>query len=429
MISLLSQKRLGLIPLSHFPVLYTTFLCMAPKMIPCFFMRGGTSRGVYFLRDHLPRNKETLDQVLLAVMGSPDSRQIDGLGGATNTTSKVAILSRASEPGVDVDYLHAEVSVTTPVVNWEPSCGNILAGVGPAAIEMGLVPHVGRCETKIKIRLLNTGGVVEAVVQTPGGQVTYEGSIAIAGVPGTAAPIALHFTNIVGSQSGGVLLPTGRLRDVVNGVEVSCIDCAVPIVVAAAEALGKTAYESKADLDADAPFLRRLEALRRAAGQLMGLGDVAGKVIPKIAILAQARRQGSLTARYFVPGATHAAIAVTGAISISCCSVLEGTVAYDMSTKRDHPDSKNPELHHCVIEHPSGEMTITLNAKMKMNPYGMDVYSAGVLRTARLLFTGMVRVPSKPGLELWEEPAQYREIHNQFCNLFRSSGPNPLDRH
>lgn len=236
-------------------------------MIPCFFMRGGTSRGAYFLRNHLPRDRETLDKVLLAVMGSPDVRQIDGLGGASTTTSKVALISVSKERGVDIDYQLAEVSVTNAVVDYEPSCCNILAGVGPAAIEMGLLNSIGSCETKVKIRLLNNGGFVEAVVKTPGGEVSYEGNVAIDGVPGTSAPIELHFVAPVGYKSGGKLLPTGRSRDVVNGVEVTCIDCAVPIVIAAASALGKTAYESKADLDADLGFLSRVEAIAERQGR------------------------------------------------------------------------------------------------------------------------------------------------------------------
>lgn len=390
----------------------------AQRMIPCFFMRGGTSRGAYFLRDHLPRDRTTLDKVLLAVMGSPDARQIDGIGGATTTTSKVAILSTSKESGVDIDYQLAEVSVTNAVVDWEPSCGNILAGVGPAAIEMGLITNIGNSATKINIRLLNNGSFVEAVVKTPGGQVTYEGDAAIDGVPGTSAPIELHFTDVVGSKSNGKLLPTGLLRDVINGVEVTCIDCAVPIVIVPASAVGKTAYESKPELDADIHFLTRVEEIRRAAGKLMGFGEVAGRIIPKIAIVAEPRGHGTITARYFAAGTTHASLAVTGAISISCCCILEGTVAYDLSV---HTKPEHTTLHNVIIEHPSGEIPIILTAKKNKaaGGNGMEVYSAGAIRTARLLFTGMVRVPRKAGLEGWNEPEEYREMHKQFCQLFR----------
>lgn len=392
-------------------------------MIPCLFMRGGTSRGAYFLQDHLPHDRETLNRVLLAVMGSPHACQVDGIGGATPTTSKVAILSISKEPAVDVDYKLAVVSVTDAVVDWEPSCGNILAGVPPAAIEMGLIPRIGNSETRIKIRLLNNGSFVEAVVQTPGGQVTYDGQTAIDGVPGTSAPIELHFTDIVGSKCNKKLLPTGRVRDVIDGIEVTCLDCAVPIVIAAASAMGKTAYESKADLDGDAPFLRRVEAIRHAAGEMMGLGDVTGRIIPKIAIVAAPRGHGNVTARYFLPDAVHPSLAVTGAISISCCSLLEGSVAYDVSTNCKQV-AKQTELHNVIIEHPSGEIPIILKAK-KLAHGSIDVQSAGVIRTARLLFTGLVTVPNKSGLERLHEPEEYRKMHKQFCQLFAPKSPAP----
>ncbi|KAG0578176.1 hypothetical protein KC19_4G003900 [Ceratodon purpureus] len=415
---------------------------MVQRMIPCLLMRGGTSRGTYFLKEHLPRDRETLDKVLLQVMGSPDPHQIDGLGGATATTSKVAVLSRSQEPGIDIDFLFAQVSVTTAMVDWGPTCGNILAGVGPAAIEMGLIPNIGNAETKVRIRLVNTGGFVEAVVQTPGKHVTYEGDVAIDGVPGTSAPIELSFVDVVGSKTGK-LLPTGRLRDLIDAIEVTCIDCAVPTVVARASALGKTGYESKLELDLDVDFFRRVEGVRRIAGQMMGLGDVAGRVIPKFAMVAEPRGHGNLTARYFVPTTTHPSMAVTGGIAISCCSILEGTVAHEVST---------PSLvveqyvtHNIIVEHPSGEIPIVLKARLiPAQPDStcssssssssssstdhepelaiLDVYSAGAIRTARLLFAGMVPLPSKLGLDTFTQPHEheFRHMSEQFSQLYRS---------
>ncbi len=214
------------------------------RTIPCLFMRGGTSRGPYFLKRDLPADEATRDKVLLAAMGSPDSRQIDGLGGATSLTSKVAILSESDHPWADVDFLFAQVSVAQPKVDFGPTCGNILAGVGPAAIERGLVKAEDG-ETTVKIRAVNTGALIEAVVRTPGGEVTYDGDTAIGGVPGTAAPVLLNFMEVVGSKTGK-LLPTGHRREEIEGVDVSCIDVAMPVAIARASALGKTGFETKA---------------------------------------------------------------------------------------------------------------------------------------------------------------------------------------
>ena len=341
-------------------------------------------------------------------MGSPDPLQIDGLGGATTTTSKVAVLSTSQEPGIDIDVLFAQVSVTTAMVDWGPTCGNILAGVGPAAIEMGLIKNIGQTETKVRIRLVNTGGFVEAVVQTPGGHVTYEGDAAIDGVPGTSAPIELNFVDVVGSKTGK-LLPTGRLRDLINGVEVSCIDCAMPTVIARASALGKTGFETKLDLDLDVDFFRRIEGIRRRAGELMRLGDVAGRVVPKFAIVAEPRGHGNLTARYFVPTTTHASMAVTGGIAISCCSILEGTVAYDLAVQT--PGGQHTQQ--VILEHPAGEIAIILKAQKQASTLEegsrMHVHSAGTIRTARLLFTGMVQVPRQDGRQAWTTTEREKE--------------------
>lgn len=253
-------------------------------------------------------------------------------------------------------------------------------------------------------------------------QVTYEGDVAIAGVPGTSAPIELHFKDVVGSKTGGKLLPTGRLRDVISGVDVTCIDCGMPIVIARASAMGKTGYETKGELDSDRDFFRKLESIRRIAGTMMGLGDVTDRVIPKFAIVAAPRGDhGTVTARYFVPTATHASMAVTGAISISCCSVLEGTVAYDISA---HTERVRDDV---IIEHPLGEMRIVLKAtKNDDDDLRMDVQSAGVVRTARLLFSGLVRIP-RQGLKLEElervaELEEYHELNQQFRKLYQRGG-------
>ena len=354
--------------------------------IPCTLMRGGTSRGPYFKAEDLPADEAVRDQVLLAAMGSPDARQIDGIGGATTLTSKVAIISSSTHSQADVDYLFAQVLIDKAFVDTAPSCGNILAGVGPFAIENGLVnPQSG--ETAVRIHNVNTNSLIEAVIQTPDGEVQYDGDAAIDGVPGTAAPVILNFSEIVGSKTGS-LLPTGRAKDAIAGVEVTCIDVAMPMVMVNATAMGKTGYESKAELDSDTDFMSRLEAIRLQAGQLMGMGDVSGLVIPKFALLAAPRLGGNISSRYFVPTACHAAHAVTGAICVSCCTALKGSVAEGLAVHADGPPPSR-----CRIEHPSGSIEIALDLSHS-DESGLTVRSAGVLRTARKLFSGQLYVPS-----------------------------------
>ena len=352
--------------------------------IPCVMMRGGTSRGPYFKATDLPTDSAVRDRVLLAAMGSPDERQIDGIGGATTLTSKVAIVSPSDHPQADVDYLFAQVSIDQAFVDTAPSCGNMLSGVGPFAIDSGYVTAQDG-ETLVRIRNVNTDSLIDAIIQTSKGQVEYEGMTAIDGVPGTAAPVLLNFKNVVGSKTGA-LLPTGNISDTVEGIEVSCVDVAMPMVIMAATALGKTGYESKAELDADKNFLARLEEVRLVAGRLMGMGAVGGKVVPKVGLLAKPRSGGNITSRYFVPTACHAAHAVTGAICVSVCTALPGSVAEGLAQyTEDLPK-------HCVIEHPSGSIAVALDLQRDGEP--LQVNSAGVVRTTRKLFAGEVYVPT-----------------------------------
>lgn len=356
--------------------------------IACTLMRGGTSRGPYFLRDDLPADREAMGRVLLSAMGSPDARQIDGLGGATTLTSKVAIVSRA-EAGQpqDVDYLFAQVALDRDFVDWGPTCGNMLAGVGPFAIESGLVAARDG-ETTVRIRAVNTGALVEAVVQTPGGAVTYEGETSIAGVPGTAAPIVLNFADAVGGATGR-LMPTGGPLDRIEGVEVTCLDVAMPVVIARARDLGKSGHETCRDLDGDRDFMTRIEAVRRAASLAMGMGDAEGRVIPKFAMLGEpATSGGSVAARYFTPLACHEAMAVTGGICLGAACVLPGTVAEGIARV------SGAARETVVIEHPSGLMEAVLTTRP--GPDGaMEVVTGGTLRTARRLMTGQVFVPGR----------------------------------
>lgn len=352
--------------------------------IPCVMMRGGTSRGPYFKASDLPTDSATRDRVLLAAMGSPDDRQIDGIGGATTLTSKVAIVSPSDHPQADVDYLFAQVSIDRAFVDTAPSCGNMLSGVGPFAIDSGYVTAQDG-ETLVRIRNVNTDSFIDAMIQTPSGQVEYEGTTAIDGVPGTAAPVVLNFQEVVGSKTGA-LLPTGNLIDTVEGIEVSCVDVAMPMVIMTATSLDKTGYESKVELDGDKEFFGRLESARLAAARLMGLGDVSGQVIPKVGLLAAPRDSGNITSRYFVPTACHAAHAVTGAICVSVCTALPGSVADGLARYDDDLPRQ------CVIEHPSGSIEVALD--LQHDGERLQVNSAGVIRTTRKLFAGEVYVPA-----------------------------------
>lgn len=356
---------------------------MTQTAIPFHFFRGGTSRGPYMLRDDLPEDRETLARVLVAALGSGHPLNIDGIGGGAAVTTKVAMLSRADSADDDVDYFFAQVSVLDGQVDFKPTCGNILSAVGPAAIEMGLVAPQGD-ETRVRIRSVNTGARVEAVIRTPGGQVTYAGEAAIDGVPGTAAPIYLNFMDVVGSSTGA-LLPTGNPIDVIDGIEVTCMDVAMPVVMARAADFGLTGLESAAEIDANRGFYDRMEPIRREAGRMMGMGDVAQSVTPKFTLLAPPQNGGHVTARYIMPWNCHPTMAVTGAQCIASCVLTPGTVAQGVA----QPPQGQPAL--VLIEHPSGQIDVTVDYDATD---GFQLRSAGLLRTARLLARGELMVPA-----------------------------------
>lgn len=352
--------------------------------IPCMLMRGGTSKGPYFKMEDLPRKQALRDRMLLAAMGSPDLRQIDGLGGADTLTSKVAMVGPSAREGVDVDYLFAQVSVDQNVVDTSPSCGNILSGVGPFALETGMV-GIMEGSTSVVIYNINTQSRIEAIVETADGAVVYDGEATIDGVPGTAAPVRLNFMDIAGSKTGA-LLPTGKVRERILDVEVTLVDVAVPMLIVRAADLGKTGHEPPAELDDDRAFFTRLEAMRMIAGERMGLGDVSDKVVPKVAILAAPRDGGSIAARYFVPHKTHASFAVTGGLCVAACSAMEGSVSDGLAVR---PAGNTRDI---VIEHPAGSLDVRL-ATRGMGA-DMEVISGGVIRTARKLMAGEVFVPA-----------------------------------
>lgn len=340
------------------------------------WMRGGTSKGGYFLASDLPAEADARERVLLGVMGSPDPRQIDGMGGADPLTSKIAVVKPSAWPGVDVDYLFLQVFVDRPIVTDAQNCGNILAGVGPFAIERGLVA-AGDGETTVRIFMENTGQIAVARVPTADGAVVYEGAARIDGVPGHAAAIPIAFQDTAGS-SCGALLPTGNAVDEVAGVCVTMIDNGMPCVVIAAADLGVVGDETPASLEADAALRDKLETIRLAAGPLMNLADVREKSVPKMTMVSPARAGGAISTRTFIPHSCHKSIGVLGAVSVATACLIPGAVGADMAVV---PDGAQKAL---SIEHPTGEMTVIAHVE------DGEVVRTEVLRTARKIFDGTV---------------------------------------
>jgi 2-methylaconitate cis-trans-isomerase PrpF len=371
--------------------------------IPCVIMRGGTSRGPFFLASDLPGDPKQRDDVLLAAMGSPHEYQVDGIGGAMPLTSKVAMISRSEREDADVDYLFAQVLVNEAIVDTKPNCGNMLVAVGPFAIEAGLVPARDP-ETVVRIFNVNTQSLVEAIVQTPDARVTYEGTASIDGVHGTAAPVGLNFTSAIGSVTGK-LLPTGKPLDVIDGVEVSCVDVAMPMILMRAEQLGKTGCETPNELDADKALMARMEAIRRKAGVLMGMGDVSKAVVPKIGLLSAPRHGGTITSRYFVPYECHKAHAVTGTVCVACACAIPGTVASQLVRLPAPPQGI------VQIEHPSGMIAIDLDAEFRNAQQALR--RAALVRTARRIFEGNVLVPRGVWAGKETDPAADRKVERE----------------
>ena len=343
----------------------------------CMWMRGGTSKGGYFLKADLPADTTARDAFLLAVMGSPDPRQIDGMGGADPLTSKVAVVSKSERSGIDVDYLFLQVFVDQAIITDAQNCGNILAGVGPFAIERGLVAATGD-ETRVAIYMENTGQVAVATVNTPGGKVSYAGDAKIDGIPGRHAPVPLEFRDTAGSSCGS-LLPTGNAVDVVNGVPVTLIDNGMPCVVTKAEDLGITGYEDRDWLDNAADLKARIEAIRLIVGPMMNLGDVREKSVPKMMLVAPPRSGGAVTVRSFIPHRAHATIGVLGAVSVATACLIPGSPAADVAVIPHGPRKL------LSVEHPTGEMSCVLETDQSG-----EVVSAALLRTARKLMDGIV---------------------------------------
>lgn len=345
--------------------------------IRAMWMRGGTSKGGFFLAEDLPADPAARDAFLLRAFGSPDPRQIDGMGGADPLTSKVAVVSRSAHDGADVDYLFLQVFVDQAIVTDAQNCGNMLAGVGPFAIERGLV-EAQDGETPVSIFMVNTGKLATATVRTPGGTVTYEGDARIDGVPGTAAPVPLAFADIAGS-SCGALLPTGNAVDVIGGVETTLIDNGMPCVVLRAADVGITGYEDRETLDADESLKARIEAIRLEAGPMMNLGDVADQSVPKMMLVAAPQHGGAISVRSFIPHRCHASIGVLGAVSVATACLIDGSPAHALAVV---PEGRSKTLD---VEHPTGATGCVIDVDERGTITG-----AAMLRTARKLFDGML---------------------------------------
>ncbi|GGE50744.1 4-oxalomesaconate tautomerase [Actibacterium pelagium] len=343
--------------------------------VPCLWMRGGTSKGAYFLASDLPSDPEQRDALLLRIMGSPDPRQIDGIGGADPLTSKVAILSPPSRPDADVDYLFLQVFVDQALVSDAQGCGNILAGVGPAAIERGLVKAQDG-QTKVRIHMLNTGEVASARIETPKQHVSYEGDAHIDGVPGTHAAVPLMFENIAGSMCGD-LLPTGNEVDTVQGIDCTMIDNGMPCVILRASDLGISGRETREELEANTGLKARVEAIRLECGPLMNLGDVAEKSVPKMTLISEPTAGGVISTRSFIPHRCHATIGVFAAVSVATACTLKRSPAHALA---DLPKDET-----FSIEHPTGAAEVLI----EQDKLG-KVARAGMVRTTRKLFDGLV---------------------------------------
>ena len=352
---------------------------MTVSGVRCMVMRGGTSKGAYFVAEDLPSDPVSRDDLLLRIMGTPDARQIDGIGGAHPLTSKVAIVARSTDDAADVDYLFLQLGVEEPSVSDRQNCGNLLAGVGPFAVERGLLAVVGDT-AEVRVNMMNTGSVATAVFPVRDGLPVYRGSTVISGVPGSAAPIRIDFADTAGSTCGA-LLPTGSVTDTIAGVEVTCIDNGMPTVVLRADALGVDGAESCADLEADAKFRERLEQVRLGAGRLMGLGDVATTTIPKMTLVSAPRSGGSICTRTFIPHRCHEAIGVLGAVSVATALRLRGGVGAELLVA-------GADLDLVELEHPTG--IFAARVEVVDGPDGPVVGRSGIIRTARKLMDGTV---------------------------------------
>ena len=356
------------------------------KSIPTVYMRGGTSKGLLFNKKDLPSDKRKLTKYLLAAMGSPDTRQINGMGGATSVTSKVCIISKSQEIGVDIDYFFAQVVVDQALVDYGPTCGNMLSAVGPYSIEQGLI-EAETDNTKIIIRAVNTGSIIEATIPTPNKKILYSGNYKVAGVPGEGAAILLKFKNLVGGVTGK-LLPANKTIITINDIEVTCLDVSMPMVMANAIDFGIKGNETSLQLNSNESLLKKIEKIRLLAALKMGMGDVSGKVLPKFALLSQPLNGGSITSRYFTPNTCHETHAATGTNCIAAACLIQGTIASKISNIKANGEDR------ILVEHPLGTIDcIVETSKTEQTTSNDYIISCGVYRTARKIMDGKIYIP------------------------------------
>ena len=352
--------------------------------IPAAYMRGGTSKGLLFDKKDLPSDREKLTKFLLTVMGSPDLRQINGMGGATSVTSKVCIVSKSDIKNVDLDYFFAQVSVDQSIVDYGPTCGNMLSAVGPFAIERGMI-QAKNPKTTIVIRSVNTGSIIEADIPTPNNKIIYSGQFKIAGVPGSGSPILLKFKNIVGGSTGK-LLPTGQPTIQIEGIEVTCLDVSMPIVMANASDFGIKGNETSEELNNNKSLLEKIEKIRLLAAIKMGMGNVSDKVIPKFALLSKSCNGGTITSRYFTPKTCHETHAATGTNCIAAACLIKGTVAAKIANVKYEDEYK------VVLEHPLGSIECIVNTSSLHIAPNDNFIKSGIYRTSRKIMDGNVYV-------------------------------------
>jgi 4-oxalomesaconate tautomerase len=349
--------------------------------VACTYMRGGTSKGPFFDMRDLPQDINERNQFLLKVMGSPDAKQIDGLGGTVTVTSKVVMAQPSKRKGIDVDYLFAQIDIENPVVDTTPPCGNMMAGVGPFAIEKGWV-KITKPETKVMIYNINTKSIIEEIVQTPNGKVEYNGTMHIDGVPGTAAPVAMYLFDQVGGKTGK-LMPTGKIKEQIQGIDVTLLDAGSTMVLMKASDLGMDGTEGEDFFKKNTALMAKIEKIRLEAGERMGLGDVRESVLPKVGILSKPRKEGTnITSRYLTPHTLHPSHAVTGAICIGTALKIKGSVAHEVGVT----DGKDREM--IIIEHPSGVIEVSIEIEKKGET--INVKKVGTVRTVRKIMEGQV---------------------------------------
>ena len=354
--------------------------------IPFMQFRGGSSKGIYFKAEDLPKQETERNLLVLAALegaGIGDPRQIDGLGGGTTLTSKVAVVSLSASPDADLDYLFLQVVVGKGMVTAAQNCGNILAGVLPFAIESGLMKAADPT-TSARINMINTGGICEVVVQTPHREMNYQGDATVDGVMGTAAPVICNYLDTVGSTCGD-LLPTGNAVDFIHGIEATCIDNGMPVIMMRANDFGLSGYESKEDLEKNEPLKQQIEQIRLEGGRMMKLGDVSRQTIPKVCLVSTPHQGGVLNTRMFIPHVVHDAIGVLAAVSVATACVVPGTVVKGIA-------QLNEDKNLFSIEHPSGEFTVKL--EYQFHDGKIAILKLGVIRTARLLSKGELFIPA-----------------------------------